>query len=106
MFLIYERVWIQNIRNNNTGLFLYRMILKYKNRCTYIQAQLQCIISKVPLVHMLIWAMASENFMHLKHKGNSPPFQSIAYTFCTELKYFNKMSAFTEFQNLDQHIEF
>lgn len=79
MFLIYERVWIQNIRNNMyTGLFLYRMILKYKNRCTYIQAQLQCIISKVPLVHMLIWAMASENFMHLKHKGNSPPFQSIA----------------------------
>lgn len=35
MFLIYERVWIQNIRNNMyTGLFLYRMILKYKNRCT------------------------------------------------------------------------
>lgn len=107
MFLIYEIVWIQNIRNNMyTGLFLYCMILKYQNHCTYIQAQLQCIISKVPLVHMLIWAMASENFMHLKHKGNSPPFQSIAYTFCTELKYFNKMSAFTEFQNLDQHIEF
>lgn len=98
---------MQNIKMNMyTSLFLHYMILKYTNRCTCIQAQLQCIISKVPLVHMLIGAKASGNFMHLKHKGNSPAFQSIAYTFCTELKYFNKISAFTEFQNMDQNAGF